>query len=110
MLTPRSGERFRHDFRWPNPALVIEDDIDCLLRIVRELEQIKVARADIFCSFHTVLHPADQALPMLLPKKDQRELGNALSLHECEHFEKFIQRAESTRHEHETYAVFHEAH
>ena len=45
---------------------------------------------------------------MFFAEQDERELRDALRLHEREHFKKFIERAEATRHENKAETVFYE--
>src|SRR5438309_2345986 len=75
----------------------------------RKLEKIQIARTYIIGLFQVLLHPLDEAVPMFAPKKNERKLGDALGLNEGEHFEKFIERAESAGHKDKTDAVFNEA-
>jgi len=50
-----------------------------------------------------------KAVPIFAAEKDEGKLRDALGLHEREDFKKFVERAETTGHENEAEAVFHEA-
>jgi len=55
---------------------------------------------------HFGFHPVQQSLPVFAAEEDERELRDALGLHEGHDFEKFVERAEATGHVNEAEAVF----
>src|SRR5262245_18677249 len=58
-------ERFGHDLRRADAALVIQNNPDRLLRIISYRDKVKIAGADIgVMLFHARLHPAQQPVPI----------------------------------------------
>src|SRR4051812_16635488 len=100
----------RRKFFWRTDfPQIIENDVNGLLRRINHLHKIHVPLARIAILFKHDLHPLEEARPIGLPIEDQREARNAAGLDEGQDFEKFVQRAETTRHENEGDAVFDEA-
>src|SRR5438045_785393 len=94
----------------PGPfPLVIQNNLDGLVRIIREREKLLVARADKFSFQQRFLNPLEQAAPVIAPDQDERKTRDAAGLHKCQHFKKLIERAVTARHKNKGDAVFDEA-
>jgi len=108
-FTTYSCKRPRRDRGRADAAFVVADDGDDFVHVVGDFHEVEVAGADELVFFEARFHPRKQALPMFAAEQDERELRDALRLHEREDFKKFVERAEAAGHEHEAEAVFHEA-
>ena len=89
---------------------IFADDRDGFVHVVGNREQFEIVRADEFIRpLQLGLHPLQQTGPMFLAEEDQRELRDALRLHQRHHLEQLIQRAEAAGHIDEGDTVFGEA-
>jgi hypothetical protein len=104
-----ASKGLRDNLWWADAALVIKDDVDRFLRVVRNGYQLQVTGADEVVRFlHRLLHPAEQTLPVLAAEEDQREGWNALRLYQSQDLIELIERAEAAGHEDKGDTVFHE--
>ena len=102
-----SGKRLGQYPGRSKTALVVADKFHDFFRAVGDGHEIEVAGGDKSAlQFQFPFHPFYQSFPMTPAEQDQRELGNALGLHERQHFKEFVQCAKTAGHEDKPEAVF----
>ena len=77
-------------------------------RIIREQDQIQVARRDLPFTDKPRRNPANQPGPIVAPEENHRELIDFSGLDQREGFEQFIQCTEAAREDDERIRIFDE--
>jgi hypothetical protein len=89
----------------------VHDDADGGVGIVLDREDVQVAgRDEAILVEHLVLHPVDQALPVVADHQDDGEVRLAERLDEDRRFEELVHRAVAARKGDEAVGVFQEHH
>jgi len=77
------------------------DDPHHFLGLVRDAQQVQVARRDLALASYRVAHPGQQARPVGAVDQHDRELGDLAGLDQRERLEQLVQGAEPARQHHE---------